>query len=45
MFKDIKTDENFKARLDRHYAELKWLYCELYHNDTRAFDYFLTNIT
>ena len=42
MFKDIKTDENFKARLDRHYDELKWLYCELYHNDTRAFDYFLT---
>src|SRR5699024_11374564 len=23
----------FERRLARHYDELKWLYCELYHND------------
>ena len=33
--------EAFSRRLDRHYDELKWLYSELYHNDRKAFDYFL----
>ena len=32
---------DFDRRLARHYDELKWLYCELYHNDTQAFEYFL----
>ena len=27
----------FDARLHRHYDELKWLYCELYHNDMDSF--------
>jgi len=31
----------FDSRLKRHYDELKWLYCELYHNDEAAFAYFL----
>ena len=31
----------FDRRLERHYGELRWLYCELYHNDTAAFDYFV----
>ena len=31
----------FAARLDHCYNELKWLYCELYHNDRGAFDYFV----
>jgi len=31
----------FDQRLARHYDELKWLYCELYHNDEKAFSYFL----
>ena len=31
----------FDRRLARHVDELKWLYCELYHNDTEAFDYFV----
>ena len=31
----------FAARLDHCYDELKWLYCELYHNDRGAFDYFV----
>ena len=31
----------FTARLDNCYDELKWLYCELYHNDMEAFDYFV----
>src|SRR5699024_2621376 len=30
----------FEHRLARHYDELKWLYCELYHGDLGAFDYF-----
>ena len=30
----------FDGRLARHYDELKWLYCELYH-DEEAFRYFL----
>ena len=32
-------DAVFERRLARHYDELKWLYCELYHDDTQAFDY------
>ena len=31
----------FATRLDNCYNELKWLYCELYHNDREAFDYFV----
>ncbi len=42
MFSELELEPEFKARLDRHYDELKWLYSELYHNDTNAFDYFLT---
>ena len=34
-----KTD--FDRRLERHYDELKWLYCELYHNNEEAFGYFI----
>ena len=30
----------FDQRLSVYYDELKWLYLELYQNDTRAFDYF-----
>ena len=31
----------FATRLNPCYEELKWLYCELYHNDRGAFDYFV----
>ena len=31
----------FATRLNPCYEELKWLYCELYHNDREAFDYFV----
>ncbi len=31
----------FDQRLERHMDELKWLYCELYHNDGEAFTYFV----
>lgn len=34
-------EEIFDQRLARYYDELKWLYCELYNNDTQAFDYFM----
>ena len=30
----------FANRFRRHEDELKWLYCELYHNDMKAYDYF-----
>ncbi|MBQ9198197.1 MAG: amylosucrase [Clostridia bacterium] len=30
----------FAARFARHEDELKWLYCELYHNDMQAYAYF-----
>lgn len=29
-----KTDETFQRRLERHHDELKWLYMELYDNDS-----------
>lgn len=38
----MKKQADFKERLDRYYDELKWLYCELYHNDMQAFDYFVS---
>ena len=31
----------FHKRLEAHMDELKWLYCELYHNDENAFRYFV----
>ena len=31
----------FEQRLAVCYDELKWLYCELYHNDMQALDYFV----
>ena len=33
--------EQFVSRLNAHYDELKWLYCELYNNDMMAFHYFV----
>ena len=30
----------FSQRLETRYDELKWLYCELYHNDRNSFGYF-----
>ena len=37
----VAADPVFDRRLARHYDELKWLYCELYHGDLNAFDYFV----
>ena len=34
-------ETEFDRRLARHHDELKWLYSELYHNDTEAFGYFM----
>ena len=34
-------DAAFAARFERHEDELKWLYCELYHNDMQAYKYFV----
>ena len=35
------AESAFDRRLARYLDELKWLYCEIYHNDTAAFGYFL----
>ena len=32
--------EEFAGRLRKRESELQWLYCELYHNDRGAYDYF-----
>jgi len=34
-------NSEFLARFSRHEDELKWLYCELYHGDMQAYDYFV----
>lgn len=36
------NNTEFKTRLESCYDELKWLYCELYHNDMEAFNYFVS---
>ena len=33
--------EKMEQRLQKYYDELKWLYCELYHNDMHSFEYFI----
>lgn len=33
-------NREFAARFVRREDELKWLYCELYHNDMQAYRYF-----
>ena len=37
----MSRSNDFDARLSACYDELKWLYCELYHNDEEAFSYFI----
>ena len=34
-------DSTFARRFERHEDELKWLYCELYHSDMQAYEYFV----
>ena len=34
-------NSEFASRFRRHEEELKWLYCELYHNDLKAYDAFV----
>ena len=35
-----RRERIFRERLVACYDEMKWLYCELYHNDEQAFSYF-----
>ncbi len=35
-------EEEFSNRLRKHEEELRYLYCELYHNDVQAYDYFIS---
>ncbi|WP_294518454.1 alpha-amylase family protein [uncultured Pseudoflavonifractor sp.] len=37
-----EDDAVFERRLARRQDELKWLYCELYHGDLAAYDYFVS---
>lgn len=32
-----KWEKEFVKRFEKHYDELKWLYCEVYHNDMKGF--------
>nr|AHF27202.1 amylosucrase [uncultured bacterium Contig1795] len=36
-----KWHRTFAERFARHEDELQWLYCELYHGDMQAYDYFV----
>ena len=33
-----KKEKEYSVRFRRHANELKWLYCELYHNDLKAYE-------
>ncbi len=45
MKKALKTKENeFQKRFQKHYDELKWLYCELYQNQMWAFEDLCRNL-
>ena len=37
---DTKWEEEYGVRFRKHADELRLLYCQLYHNDLRAYDYF-----
>ena len=37
-------DSVFQKRMEAHYDEMKWLYGELYHDDSKAFSYFCTTL-
>ncbi len=39
--KNEEKGSDFKRRLKGRYDELKWLYCEIYHNNMESFEYFL----
>ena len=41
---DRRWEDEFKERFERHEDELRWLYCELYHNDMQAYEYFVSMI-
>lgn len=42
MRKRAEFTGEFAGRLKQYIDELQWLYAELYHNDTNAFEYFLS---
>ncbi|MBO4872327.1 MAG: alpha-amylase family protein [Lachnospiraceae bacterium] len=38
---ELRQETEFDRRMARHRDELKWLYLELYHGDTQAYEYFI----
>ena len=41
MMNPSEWKQEFAVRFRRHEEELKWLFCEIYHNDLHAYDYFV----
>ena len=41
MLNKAEWKAEFASRFKRHEDELKWLYCELYHSDMQAYEYFV----
>ena len=39
MKPSAKWDKEFTSRFQKHFDELKWLYCEVYNNDIGAFSW------
>ncbi len=44
MKSTAKWDREFTARFQKHFDELKWLYCETYNNDIGAFSYLCNSL-
>ena len=41
MVSASRQEQEFERRLAGHQDELRWLYLELFHGDTQAYDYFV----
>ena len=39
-----KWEAEFVKRFKKHYDELKWLYCEVYNNDMKAFSWLCNSL-
>lgn len=44
MNKSAKWEKEFVERFSKRYDELKWLYCEVYNNDTKAFSWLCNSL-
>lgn len=44
MNKSAKWEKEFVQRFSKRYDELKWLYCEVYNNDMKAFSWLCNSL-